>query len=81
MGEAQPGRIRSQNEKKYLLELAGNPRLFFTRYWALHLKLVALEDALREGGWLKALRLEEHASRTRHRLQLCKTYRFLTWAL
>ena len=69
MGGTRPGRIRLQNEKKYLLELAGNPRLFFTRYRALQLKLVALEDALRESGWLKALRLEEYASRTRHRLQ------------
>ena len=69
MGGTRPGRIRLQNEKKYLLEPAGNPRLFFTRYWALQLKLVALEDALRESGRLEVLRLEEYASRARHRLQ------------
>ena len=42
-----------------------NPRLFVTRYHAPQLKLFALEDELGEGGWLKALRLEEYAARTR----------------
>jgi len=42
-----------------------NPRLFVTRYHAPQLKLFALEDGLGEGGWLKALRLEEYAARTR----------------
>jgi putative transposase len=42
-----------------------NPRLFVTRYHAPQLKLFALEDELGEGGWLKALRLEEYAARIR----------------
>ncbi len=46
-----------------------NPRLFVTRYRTPQLKLFALEDALGEGGWLKALRLEEYAARTRRRPQ------------
>ncbi|MDP9477405.1 MAG: helix-turn-helix domain-containing protein [Actinomycetota bacterium] len=46
-----------------------NPRLFVTRHRTPQLKLFALEDALGEGGWLKALRLEEYAARTRRRPQ------------
>jgi hypothetical protein len=46
-----------------------NPRLFTTRYARSRpqLRLFGLEDALGEGGWLKALRLEEYATRTRRR--------------
>jgi putative transposase len=42
-----------------------NPRLFVTRYRAAQLKLFALEEMLGESGWLKAIRLEEYAARTR----------------
>jgi len=46
-----------------------NPRLFVTRYRTPQLKLFALEDVLGESGWVKALRLEEYAVRTRQRPQ------------
>jgi putative transposase len=46
-----------------------NPRLFVTRHRAPQLKLFALEEALGEGGWLKALKLEGYASSTRRRPQ------------
>ena len=46
-----------------------NPRLFVTRHRSPQLKLFALEEALGEGGWLKALRLDEYAARTRRRPQ------------
>lgn len=46
-----------------------NPKLFVTSYHAPQLKLFALEDGLGEGGWLKALRLEEYAARARRPLQ------------
>jgi hypothetical protein len=51
------------------LEEVTNPRLFTTRYARSRpqLRLFGLEDALGEGGWLKALRLEEYATRTRRR--------------
>jgi putative transposase len=51
------------------LEEVTNPRLFTTRYARSRpqLRLFGLEDALGEGGWLKALRLEEYAARTRRR--------------
>ena len=39
-----------------------NPRLFVTEYGTPQPKLFAL-DTLGEGGWLKALRLEEYAAR------------------
>ena len=42
-----------------------NPRLFATRHRSAQLKLFALEEALGEGGWLKALRLEGYAARSR----------------
>jgi transposase InsO family protein len=42
-----------------------NPKLFVTGYRSAQLKLFALEEMLGEGGWLKALRLEEYAARTR----------------
>jgi hypothetical protein len=44
-----------------------NPKLFVTGYRTLQLKLFALGDVLGEGGWLKALRLEEYAARARQR--------------
>jgi transposase InsO family protein len=47
------------------LRAVTNPRLFSTPYGAAQPKLFALEDALGEGGWLKALRLDEYAARTR----------------
>ncbi len=34
-----------------------NPRLFATRYGTPQLKLIAMEDALGDGGWLRALSL------------------------
>jgi hypothetical protein len=42
-----------------------NPRLFATRYRPAQLKLFALEETLGEAGWLKALRLQEYAARSR----------------
>ena len=44
-----------------------NPRLFLTRHRTPQLKLFALEEALGWGGWLKALKLDEYAARTRRR--------------
>lgn len=52
--------------KKKLKEVT-NPQLFVSRYQPPQLKLFALEDMLGENGWLKALRLEEYAARTRPR--------------
>ena len=52
------------------LEDVANPRPFATRYRRTpQLRLFALEQALGEGGWLKALRLEGYADRTRRRPQ------------
>lgn len=42
-----------------------NPRLFDTRYRSPQLKLFALEEALGEGGWVKALGLDGYAARSR----------------
>jgi hypothetical protein len=42
-----------------------NPRLVATGYRSPQLRLLGLEDALGEGGWLKALTLDEYAARTR----------------
>jgi transposase InsO family protein len=47
------------------LEAVTNASLFPTRYRAPQLKLFALEDALGEAGWLKALGLEGYAARPR----------------
>ncbi len=49
------------------LEDVTNPRLFATKYQRgrPQLRLFALEGALGEDGWLKALRLEEYAARSR----------------
>jgi hypothetical protein len=50
------------------LKTVTNPRLFSTLYGAAaQPKLFALEDALGEGGWLKALRLDGYAARNRRR--------------
>jgi hypothetical protein len=49
------------------LENVTNPKLFVSRYRTPQLKLFALEEVLGEGGWLKALRLEEYAARSRQR--------------
>ncbi len=46
------------------LEAVTNPRLFATPYRTAQPKLFAL-DALGEGGWLKALRLEGYTARSR----------------
>lgn len=48
------------------LEAVTNPRLFASPYATTQPKLFAL-DALGEGGWLKALRLDEYAAYTRRR--------------
>ena len=53
----------SSSEAK--LEGVTNPRLFATRYRTPQLRLFALEGALGADGWLKALRLEGYASRSR----------------
>jgi transposase len=47
------------------LEDVSNPRLFSTRYRLSRLqpKLFSLEEYLGEGGWLKAIRLEDYAPR------------------
>jgi hypothetical protein len=50
--------------KKKLKEVT-NPQLLVTRHRPPQLKLFALEEMLGEDGWLKALRLEEYAARTR----------------
>jgi len=42
-----------------------NPRLFATKHRPPQLKLCALEEALGEGGWLKALGLEGYAAPSR----------------
>ncbi len=49
------------------LEDVTNPRLFVTRYRRSRpqLRLFALEGVLGEDGWLKALRLEDYAARSR----------------
>lgn len=47
------------------LEEVKNPKLFDSGYRGSQLKLFALEEMLGEGGWLKALRLEEYAGRRR----------------
>jgi hypothetical protein len=54
--------------KKKLKEVT-NPQLFASRHQPPQLKLFALEEMLGEGGWLKALRLEEYAARSRQRPQ------------
>jgi hypothetical protein len=47
------------------LEAVTNPRLFPTRHRSPQPKLFALEEALGEAGWLKALELEGYAPRSR----------------
>ncbi len=47
------------------LEDVTNPRLFMTRYRTPQLRLFALEGALGEESWLKALKLEGYAARSR----------------
>ena len=47
------------------LEAVTNPRLLATRYRTPQLKLFALDDVLGEDGWLKALRLDGYALRSR----------------
>jgi len=44
-----------------------NPRLLATKYRRPQLKLFALEEALGEDGWLRALRLEGYAARSREK--------------
>jgi transposase len=46
------------------LEAVTNPRLFATGHRSPQLKLFALGEALGEGGWLKALRLEAYTTRS-----------------
>jgi len=47
------------------LEAVTNPRLFSTKHRSPQLKLFALEEALGEAGWLKAIGLEGYALRSR----------------
>lgn len=47
------------------LEAVTNPRLLATKYRTPQLKLFALDDVLGEDGWLKALRLDGYAVRSR----------------
>ena len=49
------------------LEAVTNPRLFATGHRAPQPRLFGLEDALGEAGWLKMLRLEGYAPRSRRR--------------
>ncbi len=51
------------------LEGVTNPRLFATGYGTTQLRLFALQDLLGDAGWLKALRLNGYAARTRRRPQ------------
>lgn len=56
---------RTQRSAKRSLETVSNPRLFATRYGRSRFqpKLFSLEEYLGEGGWLKAIRLEDYAPR------------------
>jgi len=47
------------------LETVTNPRLFDTPYAAAQPRLFGLQDLLGDAGWLKALRMEEYAARSR----------------
>lgn len=49
------------------LKAVNNPRLFATPYGTGQPRLFALQEALGDAGWLKALRLEGYAARTRRR--------------
>lgn len=51
------------------LEAVTNPRLFATQYQRSRpqLRLFELQDSLGDAGWLKALRLDGYAARTRRR--------------
>lgn len=51
------------------LEAVTNPRLFATQYQRSRpqLRLFELQDSLGDAGWLKALRLDGYAARTRWR--------------
>ncbi len=51
------------------LEEVRSPRVFVTGYRSPQLRLFELQDLLGDAGWLKALRLEGHAARTRMRPQ------------
>lgn len=46
-----------------------SPRLFATRHRSLQPRLCGLDEALGEGGWLKALKLDEYAPRRSPRPQ------------
>ena len=56
---------RAQRPEKQSLEDVSNPRLFATKYGRSRFqpKLFKLEEVLGEGGWLKAVRLEDYAPR------------------
>ena len=60
---------RAQRSEKQSLEDVSNPRLFATRYGRSRFqpKLFSLEEYLGEGGWLKAIRLEDYAPRRSRR--------------
>jgi putative transposase len=49
------------------LKVVTNPRLFATGYRSQQLSLFAPQEALGDPGWLKVLRLEEYAARSRRR--------------
>ncbi len=66
------------DKTKHSLEDVSNPCLFATRYGQSRTqpKLFALEEVLGEGGWLKALRLEDYAVRKRRRPQMLQEVLF-----
>ncbi len=61
------GEADAPTEAEWVEGIVTNPRLFSTPYGAAQLKLFGLEDALGEAGWLKGLRLEGYATRSRRR--------------
>ncbi|MGB3683570.1 MAG: hypothetical protein WA990_13920 [Rubrobacteraceae bacterium] len=69
--------VASSNGKRFLQDVS-NPRLFTTNYGRNRpqLRLFGLEEVLGEKGWLKALRLEDYASRKPRRPQMLQEVLF-----
>jgi hypothetical protein len=53
-----------------------SPRLFATRHRSLQPRLFGLDETLGEGGWLKALKLDEYAPRRSPRPQASRQVHF-----
>ena len=58
------------------LEAVTNATLFTTRHRPPQLKLFALEEALGEDGWLKALGLDGYAARSRSKPEMLQEVLF-----